>query len=172
MTNGSQGATLPREHRGGGVTVRNGRRGTAEERGTELVRRVVEEIWNKGDIGLADMLFTPTYVNHGGLIPDLVFGPEAIKVSVAMYRTAFPEFHITMEALRATGEIVDLQWTAHRDQVAPEDRGGVLHGTIRGRIATDQIAESWTTWDHEHILRYLGIFPPPDGHIRDAPRRA
>ena len=90
----------------------DGRRRTAAERGTDVVRRAVEEIWNRGDLGLADVLFAPAYVNHGGLIPDLVRGPEAIKASVALYRTAFPGFHITVEALTAAGEMVDLEWAA------------------------------------------------------------
>ena len=50
----------------------------------------VEAIWNRGALEAADALFAPDYVNHGGLIPDLVRGPEAIKVGVALYRTAFP----------------------------------------------------------------------------------
>jgi len=46
-----------------------------QEHNAELVRRAVEEIWNQGDLTLADVLFAPSYVNHGGLIPDLVCGP-------------------------------------------------------------------------------------------------
>jgi len=41
---------------------------------------------------VADEVFSPDYTNHGGLIPDLVRGPEAIKISVALYRIAFPTF--------------------------------------------------------------------------------
>jgi hypothetical protein len=52
----------------------------------ELVRLAVEEIWNQGDLDTADAVFTPDYVNHGGLIPDLIRGPEAVKLSVALYR--------------------------------------------------------------------------------------
>jgi len=71
----------------------------AEQRHAALVRRAVEEIWNRGDLALADALFAPSYVNHGGLIPDLVHGPEAIKISVALYRTAFPDLHISVASL-------------------------------------------------------------------------
>jgi len=158
--------------------VGNRRRETVAERGTGVVRRAVEEIWNQGDLGLADLLFAPTYVNHGGLIPDVVRGPEAIKVSVALYRTAFPGFHITVEAMRATGEIVDLRWTAHggppagQAQDAPASHGDMLQGTTRGRIAANQIAESWTTWDREGVLRRLGIVPPEDDHVDDTSLRA
>jgi hypothetical protein len=155
--------------------VENGRRETAEERGKGLVRRAVEEIWNQGNLGLADVLFSPTYVNHGGLIPDLVCGPEAIKASVAMYRAAFPRLHITVDALRAAGDFVDLTWTARRtppeDQAhsAPEANGDRLQGTICGRIAANQIEESWTTWDDVGVLHRLGVLPYPDWHIQDAP---
>ena len=45
-----------------------------------LVRRAIEAIWNRGDLDVADELFAPGFVNHNGLITDLVFGPEAIKI--------------------------------------------------------------------------------------------
>ena len=77
-----------------------------------LVRQVIEEIWN-GDLELADQVFAPDYVNHGGLIPDLVRGPEAIKVSVALYRLAFPEFRVAVVDLLAQGQTVALRWAAH-----------------------------------------------------------
>src|SRR5919109_2020826 len=84
------------------------------EQNAALVRRAVEEIWNGGDLDLADVLFALDYVNHDGLIPDLVRGPEAIKISVALYRTAFPDLQITVEELIAEGETVVLYWTARR----------------------------------------------------------
>jgi len=165
------------KHREGGTRVGDGRGRTAAERRAHVVRRAVEEIWNQGDLGLADVLFAPGYVNHGGLIPDLVCGPEAIKASVALYRTAFPGFHITVEALTAAGEMVDLQWAARsapvdgRHRAAPASGGGMLRGTTRGRLVANQIAESWTTWDHLGVLRRLGIVASEDGHIHHPSRR-
>ena len=136
------------------------------ERNRGLVRRAVEEIWNQGHLALADVLFAPTYVNHGGLIPDLVRGPEAIKSGVALYRTAFPDFYLTVEALVAVEEMVDLAWAARRrppttrtDAGAP-GWAGVLRGTIRSHCVADQIAESWTTWDRAGVLRSLQHYNP------------
>jgi predicted SnoaL-like aldol condensation-catalyzing enzyme len=83
-----------------------------QEHNTAVVRRVVEHIWNRGDLALADLLFAAGYVNHGGLIPDLVSGPEAIKLSVALFRTAFPAFHISIEDITAEGDTVKLHWAA------------------------------------------------------------
>ena len=118
-----------------------------------LVRRVFAEIWNDGDLDLADCLFTPDYINHGGLIPDLVRGPEAIKVSVVLYRTAFPRFRLTVLDLLAVGQSVAVRWAARKSPLqaecceAPGGRAEALLGMTFGRVSGGQIAESWTCWD-------------------------
>src|SRR5215217_6459237 len=88
---------------------------TSAVRNAAVVLRVVEEVWNRGEIELADELFTPEYVNHNGLVPDLVSGPEAIKVSVALYRAAFPGLHVTVEGLVSDGEAVAIRWRARSE---------------------------------------------------------
>ena len=106
-----------------------------------LVRQVIEEIWNGGDLELADQVFAPDYVNHGGLIPDLVRGPEAIKISVALYRLAFPEFRVAVVDLLAQGQTVALRWAAHRTpghdggSDAPDREPDTLRGMTFGRMS-------------------------------------
>lgn len=118
-----------------------------------LMRRAIEEIWNDGDLDLADRLFAPGYVNHGGLIPDLVRGPEAIKVSVVLYRRAFPQFRLTVIDLFAQEQSVALRWAAHRAPArdpsngALDDKPGPLFGMTIGRVSEGQIVESWTCWE-------------------------
>jgi len=127
-----------------------------------LILRAIELIWNRGDLDAADELFAPGYVNHYGLIADLVLGPEAIKVSAALYRVAFPGLHVSVEAINTVEDTVVLRWTAK----AAADRlggGGVasksksLTGTTRSRIAAGKIVESWTEWDRIAVLRELGV---------------
>ena len=119
----------------------------------QLVRQVIEEIWNGGDLELADQVFAPDYVNHGGLIPDLVRGPEAIKLSVAVYRLAFPEFRVAVVDLLAQGQTVALRWTAYRTPVhdggsdTPDRDPDTLCGMTFGRVSGGQIMESWTCWE-------------------------
>jgi SnoaL-like polyketide cyclase len=131
------------------------------ERNAGVLRQAVERIWNCGDLTMADLLFDLTYVNHGGLIIDLVTGPEAIKTSVALYRTAFPDLHITIDRLVPDGEMVDLDWAAHALSDAYSldaghgSHGETLTGTTRSRLCNGQIVESWTTWDGEDALRRL-----------------
>ncbi len=115
------------------------------------VRRAIMEIWNAGELDVADVLFTADYVNHDGLIPDVVRGPEAIKFSVALYRVAFPDLQISIEELTADDDMVWLRWIGHN--IAPQptrsrrEMRGSLGGSMRIRLVAGQIVESWTDWD-------------------------
>jgi hypothetical protein len=140
----------------------------AAEPNGALVRRAIDEIWNQGVFDAADALFAPAYVNHGGLIPDLVRGPEAIKVSVALYRTAFPDLHVVVDTLVTDGETVVLRWTARNAPPGawagrvPAGQRGQVTGITRVRLVGGQIAESWTRWDRAGALVQLGILPPTE----------
>ncbi len=83
-----------------------------------LIRRVIDAIWNRCELDVADELFASDYVNHDGLVPDVVRGPEAIKISVVLYRLAFPDLHIDVEELSTQG----------RDGCAPLDCPGAMSG--------------------------------------------
>ena len=114
-----------------------------------LMRRAIELIWNRGDLDAADELFAPGYVNHYGLIADLVLGPEAIKVSAALYRVAFPGLHVSVEAINTVEDTVVLRWTVRiavdrlgSDAVAFKSKS--VTGTTRSRIVAGKIVASWT----------------------------
>jgi hypothetical protein len=132
----------------------------SEAHNAVLVRRAVEEIWNRGQLDVADVLFAAHYINHAGLIPDLVRGPEAIKISVAFYHTAFPNFHITIDALTANRDAVLLRWTAHSSAPpagsAASATPSALTGMIVSRCAGGRIVESWAQWDQAGIVEQLG----------------
>jgi len=121
-----------------------------------LVQRVIDEIWNAGNLDLADELFAPAYINHGGLIPDLVQGPEGIKFSVAFYRAAFPGLHVAVDDLAVDKNAVILNWTA-RGQTSTDATTGTLTGVTRSLVAGGQILESWTIWDAGLALAKLGV---------------
>ena len=141
------------------------------ERNAGVVRQAVERIWNCGDVHVADLLFDPTYLNHGGLIIDLVNGPEAIKMSVTFYRTAFPGLHITIDRLETDGDMVELDWAAHaRSDAHALDAGHGSHGeglsgTTSSRLCHGQIVESWTSWDRDGTLRRLAPDTDPGWEI-------
>jgi predicted SnoaL-like aldol condensation-catalyzing enzyme len=125
----------------------------------ELVHVVIEEIWNRGKLEMADDLFTHDYVNHGGLIPDLLRGPEAIKLSVALYRNAFPAFRIAIDDLATDKAAMVLRWVADCRPTlmdGPASRKGGLRGITRCRLRESQIAETWTVWDSKAAFMQMG----------------
>ena len=125
-----------------------------------LAYRVVEEVWNGADLGVADALFAPAYVNHGGLISDLVRGPEAIEITVALYRTAFPDLHSTVEHLIAENDLVVVHCSArnmHPDEVTGStraERPAGVTGMTLCRLAGGKIVESW---EAAGVLSRLGV---------------
>jgi predicted ester cyclase len=127
----------------------------------EVVRNVIELIWNQGELDQASNFFDAEYVNHGGIVSDVPHGPEAIKVSVALLRTAFPALHVTIDVLTVDGDSVEVQWaaTSVARRMLATGTGGRLVGTTRGTFANGKIRESWTEWDHAGVMRRLGIVP-------------
>ena len=121
------------------------------ERNLTLVRRALMEVWNGGNLELADRLFDPSYINHGGIIPDLVTGPESMKFAVVLQHTAFPRLEVRERGVAAEGNVVKLKWVARRFPASGgnADRAPIFvaRGTTLIRCAGNQIAESWTTWD-------------------------
>lgn len=124
----------------------------------ELVQLVIEDIWNRADTEMAGELFTADYVNHGGLIPDAIRGPEAIRFSVALYRRAFPALEITVDQLESSSEAMEVRWTAHDRPLGPGDSPGAqacLRGITRCRVVDGRIAESWTVWNGPRPLMWF-----------------
>jgi hypothetical protein len=126
---------------------------------TDIVRVGIEEIWNQGALDLADELFACDYVNHGGLIPDLPRGPEAIKISVLLYHLAFPSLFIAVKDLFTEGEMVVLHWAACCTHAPEETAKTALVGVTILRFGGRQIAESWTYWDAGDVSRQFGLVP-------------
>ena len=135
-----------------------------------LIRRAVEEIWNDQQLAVADDLFAANYRNHGGLITDLVEGPEAIKTSVVLYRRAFPDLYLSVEHLTSAEGMTVLHWRAHTSQPAasteamPTASTDGFAGIFRAWTAAGQIQESWTEWDQAAAYQRLGLgaAPHPD----------
>ena len=75
-------------------------------------RRVAEEIFNEGNLDLADELYAPDYVLHDPSLPEDLHGPEALKQYAAMNLGAFPDARVTVEDQIAEGDMVVTRWTA------------------------------------------------------------
>ena len=73
------------------------------EENKAIIRRVIEEAFNKGDLSVADDGIAESYIFHG---PMELRGVEGFKQMVTMTRTAFPDFHATIEEMVGEGNKV------------------------------------------------------------------
>ena len=74
-----------------------------------IVRRFIEGAFNEGDTAVIDELVAGDYAIHAAG-PE-VRGPEGMKRFVAMYRTAFPDYHAAIDDQVAEGDKVVTRWT-------------------------------------------------------------
>ena len=130
-----------------------------------VVRRLVEEVWNKGNLPVADELFTPNYAHHDAWTPDLGRGPESEKKRATLYRTAFPDLRLMIEDIIAEGETVVARWSCrgtHKGDlsgIAPTGKQVTISGVTITRFANGKMAESWVNWDALGLMQQLGVVP-------------
>lgn len=119
-----------------------------------LVRRLWEEVWDRGDVAVADEIFDPAYAAHE-------------KGFVTVWRTAFPDTRLTVEDIFAEGDRVVTRFVVrgtHRGEfqgMAPTGRTVTLSGIWIHRVSGGRIVEGrdWGVGDWLGLMRQLGTFP-------------
>jgi steroid delta-isomerase-like uncharacterized protein len=135
------------------------------EHNKAIVRRLVEELWNKGNLSVADELFAPNYEHHDASTLDFGRGPESEKKRATLYRTAFPDVRLTIEEIIAEGEIVMTRWSCrgtHKGDlsgIAPTGKQINISGVTIARLANSKLAEGWVNWDALGLMQQLGVVP-------------
>jgi steroid delta-isomerase-like uncharacterized protein len=134
-----------------------------------VVRRFIEEVWNKGNLDVIDELIAEDHVNHDPGAAATGGGREGQRAFVQMYRSAYPDTHIELGEVIAEGDLVAGAWTAtgtHKGDlmgIAPTGRSIAVTGIGIDRISGGQIVESWANYDALGMLVQLGAIPAPAG---------
>jgi len=89
-----------------------------------LVRRFVDEFWNGGNLLAADEMMAADAVVHEPVIGT----PADLKTLVGDFRTAFPDWHSTVEEMIVEGDRVAERWTGR----------GTHRGEFQGLPPTDK----------------------------------
>jgi len=84
----------------------------AAEDDKALIRRFYEEVWGKGNVGVADEVFAPDYVRHDLRAGAAAPGLEGQRRIAADFRAAFPDRRWEVDLLIAAEEFVVGRWTA------------------------------------------------------------
>ena len=135
------------------------------EENKAVSRRVAEEVFNGGNVDLADELYAPDYVLHDPSLPEDLHGPEGIKRYVAMTLGAFPDIRVAVEDQVAEGDKVVSRWTAtgtHTGDlmgIPPTGRRVEISGVTINRFSGGKIAEDWYQSDDLGMMQQLGVVP-------------
>src|SRR3954462_570543 len=87
------------------------KRGTDVGTAERLVRRLIEEGFNQGRLGVADELVSADFVEHQDFGPNHAEGADGVKAVIASLRRAFPDFHLAIEDLAVDDDVVWLRMT-------------------------------------------------------------
>ena len=130
-----------------------------------VVRRLFEEVWNKGNLPVADELFAQNYNHHDSSTPDFGRGPESEKKRAALYRNAFPDIRVTVEDLIAEGESVTARWSCHGTHkgelngITPTGKQITISGISVARFTNGKMIEGYVSWDALGMMQQLGVVP-------------
>ena len=126
------------------------------------VRHFYDEVWHRGNLDIAEEIFTDDYVRHdlrSGTAPP---GPEGQKAVAGLFRAAFPDVHLTVNLMVAEGDTVVARWTiegTHRGAwggIAPTGRPVSFAGLNIFRFADGKVIELWNHRDDLGLMQQLG----------------
>ena len=144
----------------------------SSEENVEIVRRLFDGAFSKGDLSVINELVAPDFIEHQNGSQDS--GPEALRRIVAGLRRSFPDLTLRIDDLAAVGDQVWVRATGKGT-----DTGGVAGRPASGssvkvdvmdlvRIPGGKIVEHWGVADRLGMLQQVGVLPLPGQERRSA----
>lgn len=136
------------------------------ERNKALVRRLVDEVQNRGTIAAVDEIAAPTFVNHSAP-PGVPSDREGVKQITLLFRRAFPDGAMTVEDMIAEGDTVATRKTfrgTHQGEfmgIPPTGRRVAIELIDVVRVVDGRVVEHWNVVDNLGLLQQLGVLPSP-----------
>ena len=137
-----------------------------EEKNKIITLRLLQDLWNQGDLKTADELVAPDFILHDMSLVGDVVGIEGYKGFLGVWTSAFPDFQLGFEDMAAEGELVGIRLTAtgtHQDTLMGIPATGLpMQGKCLSvwRFADNRAKEQWLQADIAGMLTQLGILPP------------
>jgi steroid delta-isomerase-like uncharacterized protein len=138
---------------------------TAMAQHEELIRRMFDEIINAGNLDAADELMTEDFLDHGPT--GDMHGVEQFKQMVAMWRSAVPDVHCSVENAFSDGDMV--AWNVRVTGTQTGEMMGIpasgksidyVSANI-GRVRDGRAAEHWSDQGMFQFLTQIGAIPEP-----------
>lgn len=128
-----------------------------------LVRRYVEEVWNRGSVASLEELTTSTFTYHLGGQPPR--DRQALANFIAATRQAFPDWRVEVDHAISDAAMVAIRWHGrvthlgvfHR--IPPTGRTVTVTGMNIYAVDGGRINAEWEQTDSLGLLQQLEAFP-------------
>ena len=130
----------------------------------EVVRRIFEDLFNRGDVEKADELVASDLVEHSAH-PSGANGPGSITQIVAWCHRTLPDVRFTIEDMVAEGDYVAARVTlrgTHQGEMmglAPTGKRLSQAQMHLCRIVSGKMVEHWEVTDGLALMQQLGVIP-------------
>jgi steroid delta-isomerase-like uncharacterized protein len=139
-----------------------------------LVRRFIEEAWNKGNFAVVDEVVSDKYFGVEPVVGE-VRGLDALKRQIQTFRTAFPDMRLAIEDIGMSGDRVYVRWTGRGTYkgsfmgIPPTNNAGDVRGITLLRLANGKIVEQFESYDALRMFQIMGVVPPLDRLVQGRP---
>jgi steroid delta-isomerase-like uncharacterized protein len=134
------------------------------EENKALTRRIFEEGINQNNPSVFDELIAPDFVIYDAP-PGMQHGREGFRQFIAMFLTAFPDAHVTIEEEFADGDYVihrGYNTGTHQGEfqgIPPTGKQIKMKSIDIWRIANGKAVENWVQFDMLGLMQQLGVVP-------------
>lgn len=129
----------------------------------ELVRTLIEEAFNKGNLSVLKEIIHPEYEYWS---PDSQLkGISQLTELIRGYRTAFPDFTVRIKELFSSDDRICAAVTfrgTHQDDfmgIPATEKSVEVHGMVISRVKDNKIIEEREILDNLTFLQQLGVVP-------------
>ena len=134
---------------------------------TEKMKALImraEELWNEGNLAIADEMYAPNFVNHNPCRPE-VKDLQSFKQYISATREGMPDFHVKIEDMIAENDRLACRWVAsgtHKKDfygIPASGKKATWTGMTIYRFDSGKIVEGWWDQDIFGMLQQLGVIP-------------
>jgi predicted ester cyclase len=131
---------------------------SVEEQNKAAIRRLIDEIYHKGNMAIFDEIVADNAVLHDN--ERTIESLEMAKRQIRMVLNRYQNIQITIEDMIAEGDKVAARST-FRGVFRQNGKSLISPSITISKFKDGKIIEVWRAFDIANIFRQLGISPPP-----------
>lgn len=126
----------------------------------QVMRRLVDEVWNQGKLEVINELFDKNYKGHDPLLGELT--RDGFREAMKGYRSAFPDLKFEITAILADGNYVCTRWVGkgtHRGALGdlqPTGKSATVTGIDFAELRDGRVVADYTEFDTLGFMKQLG----------------